>query len=105
MTGQPEDSPGFSTMGMNGGPGSLLPAHELTDRSPHTRPGSLASQDTHVILADCFTQQQIPRWADEGLAVLAEPADEQERRAADLVGPLAANRLFAVDVLIDGLPR
>jgi hypothetical protein len=99
MTGQPEDSPGFSTMGMNAGQIISRRVNLRTDH-PGLVQAVLPHEITHVILADFFTQQQIPRWADEGLAVLAEPADEQQRRAADLVGPLNANRLFAVDVLM-----
>lgn len=29
---------------------------------------------THVVMADRFPTKQIPRWADEGIAVLSEPA-------------------------------
>src|SRR5262249_50675662 len=54
----------------------------------------------HVVLADLFPQQQIPRWADEGMAVLAEPASEQSLRAADLDQPLRASRLFKVRDLV-----
>ncbi len=99
MTGQPEDSPGFSTMGMNGG---RIISRRVNLRADH--PGLvqavLPHEVTHVILADFFTTQQIPRWADEGLAVLSEPADEQQRRAADLNTPLAANRLFPIETLM-----
>ena len=48
--------------------------------------------DAHVILADLFPSQQIPKWADEGMAVLSEPAAEQDRRLADLAGPLSSGR-------------
>ncbi len=48
----------------------------------------LPHEVTHVVLADLFTTQQIPRWADEGIAVLAEPNAEQEIRAAELQEPL-----------------
>ena len=34
----------------------------------------LGHELTHVVLADRFPTQQIPRWADEGIAVLSEPA-------------------------------
>ena len=100
MTGQPEDSPGFSTMGMNAG---RIISRRINLRTDHPAlvQAVLPHEITHVILADHFTEQQIPRWADEGLAVLSEPADEQQRRAADLVTPLAENRLFAVDVLMN----
>ena len=54
-----------------------------------------------MILADHFTIQQIPRWADEGMAVLSEPVDEQDRRAADLIEPLGKNVLFPVETLMN----
>ncbi|WP_435022122.1 peptidase MA family metallohydrolase [Tundrisphaera sp. TA3] len=95
MTGQPEDSPGFSTMGMNEG---KLIGRRVNVRVDHPTAltAVLPHEVTHVILADFFTTQQIPRWADEGMAVLSEPADEQRRRAADLSEPLAADRLFPI---------
>ena len=99
MTGQPLDSPGFSTMGMNDG---QITARRVSVRTDHA--GMLAAvlphEITHVILADLFTQEQIPRWADEGLAVLMEPAHEQKRRANDLVEPLGKNLLFPIDTLM-----
>jgi hypothetical protein len=100
MTGQPEDSPGFSTMGMNAG---RINSRRINLRADHAAlvQAVLPHEITHVILADHFTERQIPRWADEGMAVLSEPDDEQQRRAADLVKPLADNRLFAVDVLMN----
>ncbi len=99
MTGQPEDSPGFSTMGMNGG---RITSRRINLRVDHPTmvQAVLPHELTHVILADHFTEQQIPRWADEGIAVLSEPVDEQQRRAADLDAPLGENRLFPVDVLM-----
>ena len=61
----------------------------------------LPHEVTHVILADFFPEQQIPRWADEGMAVLTEPAAEQRRRAADLVEPLNKNLLFTMTDLMN----
>ncbi len=99
MTGQPEESPGFSTMGMNEG---RITARRVNLRVDH--PGLLMAvlphEVTHVILADHFPVQQIPRWADEGTAVLSEPTVEQERRAADLDEPLGKNVLFPVETLM-----
>jgi hypothetical protein len=51
-------------------------------------------------LADLFTTQQIPRWADEGMAVLAEPRAEQQVRAAELQEPLEAGRIFDLSKLM-----
>ena len=93
MTGQPEQSPGFSTMGMNGG---RIIARRVNLRVDH--PNLLAAimphEITHVVLADLFPHQQIPRWADEGMAVLSEPPSEQHIRAADLEEPLNSGQLF-----------
>jgi hypothetical protein len=99
MTGQPEDSPGFSTMGLNSG---RIVARRLNLRADHPNmvAAVLPHEVTHVVLADLFTTQQIPRWADEGIAVLSEPASEQHLRAEDLSKPLAANQLFKVETLM-----
>jgi hypothetical protein len=97
-TGQPPDSPGFSTMGMNEGRIILRRIHLRADH-PNTVRAVLPHEVTHVVLADLFPHQQIPRWADEGMAVLAEPASEQSLRAADLNEPLATGRLFRLNDL------
>ena len=99
MTGQPEDSPGFSTMGMNGGR-IISRRVNLRADHPNLRQGGPAARDHPRRPGRPLPDQQIPRWADEGMAVLSEPADEQQRRAADLDEPLAANRLFPVDDLM-----
>ncbi len=55
---------------------------------------------THIVLADVFIAQQIPRWADEGIAVLAEPLTEQRSREAELQEPLESGRIFQVGQLM-----
>jgi hypothetical protein len=60
----------------------------------------LPHEVTHVVLADLFTQQQIPRWADEGMAVLAEPQSEQRSRTSELSGPLSEGRVFKLSELM-----
>ncbi len=99
MTGQPEESPGFSTMGLEAG---KIVARRINLRAdhPNLQAAILPHEITHVILADLFPTRQIPRWADEGMAVLAEPSSEQRARASDLGGPLAANRLFKINDLM-----
>ncbi len=99
MTGQPDDSPGFSTMGMNQGE---IISRRVNVRTDHEGllTAVLPHEVTHVILADFFREQQIPRWADEGMAVLTEPATEQKRRAIDLVEPLGKNLLFPIETLM-----
>jgi hypothetical protein len=96
---QPPGSPGFSTMGMNGGRVVLRRVHLRVDH-PNLLKAILPHEVAHVVLADLFPQRQIPRWADEGMAVLAEPQDEQALRAADLDEPLKSGRLFRVSDLM-----
>jgi tetratricopeptide (TPR) repeat protein len=45
----------------------------------------LPHETTHVVLAGQFGSAAVPRWADEGMAVLTEPADKIEQRRRDLV--------------------
>jgi hypothetical protein len=99
MTGQPETSPGFSTMGVSGG---QIVARRVNLRADHPQVLSaiLPHEVTHVVLADVFNEQQIPRWADEGMAVLAEPAAEQAGRASDLSAPLTERRVFQLGQLM-----
>ena len=99
MTGQPEESPGFSTMGMNAG---RVVARRINVRADHAnlQKAILPHEITHVVLADLFPTQQIPRWADEGIAVLAEPHSEQRLRAADLEKPLVSGQLFKLNDLM-----
>jgi hypothetical protein len=99
MTGQPADSPGFSTMGLNAG---RVVARRVNLRADHANllAAVLPHEVTHVVLADLFPDLQIPRWADEGIAVLAEPDSEQSLRAADLTKPLEAGQLFALGDLM-----
>lgn len=99
MTGQPETSPGFSTMEIQAG---RISARRVNLRADHPQliAAILPHEVTHVVLADLFTQQQIPRWADEGMAVLAEPLSEQVSRTAELTGPLKDGRVFKLSELM-----
>lgn len=99
MTGQTEESPGFSTMGMNAG---RIVTRRINLRADHPNlvVAILPHEVTHVVLADLFPSQQIPRWADEGMAVLAEPHSEQRLRAADLDKPLTSGQLFKLNELM-----
>ena len=46
--------------------------------------GVLPHETTHVVLAAQFVDQPIPRWADEGMAVLSEPRELVERHLGNL---------------------
>ncbi|WP_169975233.1 peptidase MA family metallohydrolase [Tautonia rosea] len=99
MTGQPADSPGFSTLDLSRGRvvsrriNLRADADRLLDAvAPH--------EVSHVVLADLFPGQQIPRWADEGMAILAEPIDAQEARLANLDLSLSSGRVFRTGAMM-----
>ena len=96
---QPPDSPGFSTMGVNAGRVVLRRVNLRTDH-PNMAQAILPHEVTHVVLADLFPDQQIPRWADEGMASLAEPRSDQSVRAAELDEPVRSGKLFRVGDLM-----
>lgn len=98
-TQQPPDSPGFSTAGLGGG---RVTARLIKIRAdfPKMLEAVLPHELTHIVLADLFTTQQIPRWADEGMAVLSEPESEQALRANDLAAPLSKDVLFRLETLM-----
>ena len=82
--------------------GNRVVARRINLRADHPQllTAILPHEVTHVVLADLFTVQQIPRWADEGIAVLAEPHAEQQLRAAELQEPLEAGRVFDLGKLM-----
>jgi hypothetical protein len=45
--------------------------------------GVLPHELTHVILAGTTTEHALPRWADEGMAMLADPKDKQDGHRED----------------------
>jgi hypothetical protein len=105
QTGQPLSSPGFSTMGLNSGRVVARRVNLRVDQE-NLLTAILPHEVTHVVLADLFTTQQVPRWADEGMAVLSEPSNEQARRALDLVRPLSSGQLFKVqDLMVMDYPN
>ena len=67
---------------------------------------SLPHELTHVILKDRFPSAHLPRWADEGTAMLADPAAKQSRHRKDLEEGLGRGATFHAAALLelDGYP-
>lgn len=61
---------------------------------------ALGHELTHVILADGFGGRQPPRWFDEGIAVLADHRDKQNRHLQDVSTALAQRTAFSVGELM-----
>jgi hypothetical protein len=55
---------------------------------------ALPHELTHVILRDRFTSTPPPRWADEGMATLADTQGKQGRHHQDLMDAIADGGLF-----------
>jgi hypothetical protein len=55
---------------------------------------------THVVLADLLDGRQPPRWADEGMAILADSREKQLLHERDLASGLAGRTAFRVTELL-----
>lgn len=55
---------------------------------------------THVVLADRFAHRQIPRWADEGIALNSEPPQRQQDMRRWLAGEIRQGRGFTLTQLM-----
>jgi hypothetical protein len=61
---------------------------------------ALPHELTHVVLAERFATKQIPRWADEGMAILSEPVGRQGVRRSAMERALdKAPRYTAADLI------
>jgi len=73
--------------------------------------GALAHELIHVLLAERFGLSGVPRWAEEGLALLADPSAKQQahdvdfRRAAASGGEFRLVELFAAAEYPSGTRR
>lgn len=73
---------------------------DLRADHPHGYSDALAHEMTHVAIAETFTVEQIPRWADEGMAVLSDSATKQRLHLADLMSAREQGQAFRVGELL-----
>ncbi len=98
--------PGHSTM--NSDNGRLLSRRiDLHCDVPHMVLAVLPHETTHCVLAGNFGGKAVPRWADEGMAVLTEPRDRVMRHLNNLPMHRKEGQLFSLKQLIemDNYPR
>jgi hypothetical protein len=62
---------------------------------------ALPHELTHVVLADRFAGKALPRWADEGMAILADSADKRARHLQDFTGAMRARQTFRLVELME----
>src|SRR5204862_2609529 len=60
----------------------------------------LPHEATHVVLAGMFGPFDLPRWADEGIAVLAEPTEKIEQHRRNLLKHHQDGLLFGIKDLM-----
>jgi hypothetical protein len=67
---------------------------------------ALPHELTHVVVADLLGNREIPRWLDEGMAVLADSVTKQQAHADDLQRSRLQNQIYPVAqlLLMEGYP-
>jgi hypothetical protein len=98
-TGVAANSPGHSTMRTEG-ERVMSRRVDLHCDDPNMMVGVLPHEVTHVVLAGRFGDHVVPRWADEGMAVLSEPRERIERHLRNLPKHRADQHLFGIGQLI-----
>lgn len=82
-TGKPADSPGHATYKSQSG-AVIARRLDLRADEPNLLSAVVPHETTHLVLGDLFADVTLPRWADEGMAVLSEPRSRFERFAKTL---------------------
>jgi tetratricopeptide (TPR) repeat protein len=102
MTGVPENSPGHSRIESDAMTGRVV-ARRMDLRYDITTvlEAVLPHETTHVVLAGNFGTPQMPRWADEGIAVLSEPNDKIDQHRRKLLKNHADGFLFGLKELME----
>lgn len=61
---------------------------------------ALPHELTHVVVQERFAKTTMPRWADEGIAILADPESKQGRHRHDLNNAVANGTTFPAGALL-----
>jgi len=98
-TGQSAASPGHATYKAEGG---AVTARRLDLRAdePNLLAGLVPHETTHLVLGDLFADAPLPRWADEGMAVLSEPRGRIDRYVQTLHACRQRGQLMPLDQLL-----
>ncbi len=97
--GQGPASPGHSATGLRGGR-VVSRRIELRGDAPDLVEAVLPHEITHVVMADRYTLRPLPRWADEGIAILSEPAVKKYAHLRNLGRHVRFGPLFSAQQLM-----
>lgn len=98
-TGAPASAPGHSTISLDAGR-VVSRRIDLRADNPHLHAADLPHETTHVVLAGGFGKHHVPRWADEGMAVLTEPRERIDQHLKNLTLYEREGTLFRVGELM-----
>jgi hypothetical protein len=102
VTGIAAASPGHSKIETDPGTGRVVSRRiDLRCDNPAMLEAVLPHEATHVVLAGHFGPQPIPRWVDEGIAVLTEPAAKVDMHRRNLARSYQERDLFALRELME----
>jgi hypothetical protein len=94
-TGVSPQSPGHSRIALDASTGRVVSRRmELRCDEAHLFDAVLPHEVTHVVLAGQFGNQHVPRWVDEGVAVLSEPAERVKQHRQNLARCVYNRDLF-----------
>jgi hypothetical protein len=94
-------APGHSTLKLESGRLIVRRIELHGDNAANMLQAVLPHETTHVLLADQFGGYLLPRWADEGMAVLTEPREKVERHLANLHKCRQDGLLFRLKDLVE----
>ena len=102
MTGVSMSSPGHSRIESDKTNAARIVARRMDMRldTPGMMDGVLPHETTHCVLAGQFGPFPVPRWADEGIAVLTEPAAKIEQHRQNLLRAHQDGLLFGLKELM-----
>lgn len=103
QSGMPTTAPGHSDYDVNSD-ASIIHYRRVFVRAdhPHMLTAILPHEVTHIVLNGQFGRKLLPRWADEGMAVLSEPYSRIELHLNPLPETYRQGQAFTVQELMAG---
>lgn len=101
MTTVPSNSPGHSRIESDPSGRVISRRMDLRNDIPGMMDAVLPHEATHVVLAGMFGSAPVPRWADEGIAVLSEPEEKIEHHRRNLLKNHQDGHLFGLRELME----
>ncbi|MGL4552354.1 MAG: hypothetical protein ACRC33_14335, partial [Gemmataceae bacterium] len=99
LAGGRDGSPGHSSISL---PDGRVTARRVDLRmdDPNVFGATLPHEATHVVLAGQFGKHHVPRWADEGMAVLSESRERVGQHVRNLPAFRREGKLFRVETML-----